>query len=78
VEATIDAVGRVLVPKELRTVFGLLPGTKVDVSAYGSGIQITPGGRSARLVRENGRLVIDGDLVATDEMMFSLIDAGRK
>ena len=77
-EVTMDSVGRVLVPKTLRTVLGLEPGATMDISAYGSGLQITPVGRSARLVRENGRLVIDGDSTVTDDMMFTLIDAGRR
>lgn len=42
----------------------------VDVfSAYGSGVQITRGGRTARLEREaDGRLVSRGDTVVTDEI----------
>ncbi|MCB1301941.1 MAG: AbrB/MazE/SpoVT family DNA-binding domain-containing protein, partial [Tetrasphaera sp.] len=31
-EATIDSVGRIVVPKALRDELGLVPGTKVDVS----------------------------------------------
>ena len=77
-EATIDSVGRVLVPKVLRDSLGLTPGSKVDISAYGAGVQITPGGRTAKLVRENGRLVLAGDAVITDEIMYALIDAGRR
>jgi len=77
-EATIDSGGRLLLPKALRDALGLLPGTKVDVSAYGTGVQITPGGRTARLVRKGGRLVASGDTVVTDDMMYSLIDAGRR
>jgi AbrB family looped-hinge helix DNA binding protein len=78
VEATIDAVGRVLVPKALRTALGLAPGTKVDISAYGNGVQITPGGRAATLVEEDGWLVIDTGSELDDSTMFALIDAGRR
>jgi len=77
-EVTMDAVGRVLIPKALRTSFGLAPGDKLDISAYGTGLQITPGGRGGRLVREADRQVIDGDCVVTDDMMYALIDAGRR
>lgn len=76
---TIDATGRVLIPKSLRTAFGLTPGTKVDISTYGAGIQIIPEGRTARIIEdEHGHLVADTGEVFTDEMMYALIDAGRR
>jgi len=31
-----------------------------------------------RVVYENGRPAIDGDVEVTDEMMYALIDAGRR
>lgn len=78
-EAKIDAGGRLLLPKSLREALGLAPGSTVDVSPYGSGIQITPGGRTARLERtEDGRLVAVSETVVTDEAMFALIDSGRR
>lgn len=78
-EATIDAVGRIVVPKALRDELGLVPGTKVDISRYGAGLHIQPGGRTARVVAdEDGHLVLAGEGVLTDETMFALIDAGRR
>ncbi|RFA14071.1 AbrB family transcriptional regulator [Subtercola boreus] len=78
-EATIDSGGRLLLPKSLRDALGLRPGSKVDVSPYGSGLQITPGGRTAKLQRdEDGRLVAISDTVVSDDVMFALIDAGRR
>ncbi|MBI5161336.1 MAG: AbrB/MazE/SpoVT family DNA-binding domain-containing protein [Micrococcales bacterium] len=78
-EATIDSVGRIVLPKQLRDALGLTPGTRVDISAYGSGVQITPGGRTARLHREeDGWLVVQGEGDLTDEAMFATIDAGRR
>lgn len=78
-EAVIDSGGRVVLPKQLRDALGLTPGTRVDVSAYGAGVQITPGGRTARLERtEDGRLVARGTAVVTDDMMYALIDSGRR
>jgi AbrB family looped-hinge helix DNA binding protein len=77
-KAMIDQTGRVLIPKALRSSLGLAPGSEVDISAYGSGVQITPGGRTAHLVREEDRLVIAAETVVDDEIMFALIDAGRR
>ncbi|MEJ7798038.1 MAG: AbrB/MazE/SpoVT family DNA-binding domain-containing protein [Solirubrobacteraceae bacterium] len=74
----VDAVGRILVPKALRDELGLAPGSVVDVSRYGEGLTLVPGGRTARLVEEDGVLVATGNTVLTDEMMYALIDAGRK
>lgn len=78
-EVTIDSGGRIMLPKQLRDALGLLPGTTVDISAYGGGVQITPGGRTARLEREeSGLLVARGETQVTDDAMFALIDAGRR
>lgn len=78
-EATIDSGGRILLPKVIRDVLGLVPGSKVDISPYGSGVQIMPGGRTARVERgEDGRLVARADTVITDDVLFALIDAGRR
>lgn len=77
-ETVIDKAGRVVLPKPMRDALGLLPGTTVDISPYGAGVQIVPAGRTARIVEENGRLVAVSDTVVTDDMVFALIDAGRK
>ena len=78
-EATIDAGGRIMLPKALRDALGLTPGTTVDISVYGSGVQVTRGGRTARLEHDtDGRLVAVSDTVVTDDDMFALIDAGRR
>jgi AbrB family looped-hinge helix DNA binding protein len=77
-EATIDQAGRILLPKPLREALGLLPGTKVDVSQYGAGLQLLPAGRTARLVEEDGVLVATGETQLDDDTLFNLIDAGRR
>lgn len=78
-EATIDSGGRILLPKSLRDALGLAPGSKVDISAYGGGVQVTPGGRTARLQRDaSGRLVAVSETIVTDDDMFALIDSGRR
>lgn len=75
---TIDALGRVVVPKPLRDALGLLPGSTLDVSAYGAGLQLVPAGRTARLVEEDGVLVATGDTSIDDDAVFGLMDQGRR
>ena len=77
-EAVIDQAGRVVLPKPIRDALGLLPGTRVDISAYGAGVQIVPAGRTARLIEEDGALVAAGETPVDDDVLFALIDAGRK
>jgi AbrB family looped-hinge helix DNA binding protein len=77
-ETTIDSAGRIVVPKPLRDALGLTPGSVLDISQYGAGLQITPGGRTARLVEREGELVFTAETKLTDAMMFALIDAGRR
>ena len=77
-QTTIDAVGRIVVPKPLRDAIGLVPGSTVDISRYGSGLQLVPIGRTARLVEEDGVLVATGDTAIDDDVVFGLIDTGRR
>ena len=77
-EAKIDAVGRIVVPKPLRDELGLTPGSTVDISRYGAGLQLLPTSRTARLVDEAGVLVASGETIIDDELVFGLIDAGRR
>lgn len=77
-EVRMDSAGRIVVPKPLRDALGLTPGSKVDISRYGAGLQIVPAGRTARLVYRDGLLVGTGDTVIDDDIVFALIDAGRR
>ncbi len=77
-EAVIDQAGRVVLPKAIRDALGLLPGTKVDISAYGAGVQLVPAGRTARLAEEDGVLVATSETPVDDDVVFALIDAGRR
>ena len=77
-EATVDQVGRIVLPKRLRDQLGLTPGSTVDVSLYGDGIHVSPGGRTARLERRGGRLVAVGQTPVTDADVLGLIDSVRR
>ena len=76
--ATIDAVGRVVVPKLLRDSLGLTPGSKVDISRYGEGLTLVPVGRAGRVVDEDGVRVVTGETKIDDDAVFGLIDQGRR
>ncbi|QRN81139.1 MAG: AbrB/MazE/SpoVT family DNA-binding domain-containing protein [Nocardiopsis sp. BM-2018] len=77
-ETTIDQAGRIVVPKPLRDALGMTPGTRLDVSVYGAGLQIMPAGRTARLVEEDGVLVATGETRIDDDDVFALIDTLRR
>ncbi|HEY5196903.1 MAG TPA: AbrB/MazE/SpoVT family DNA-binding domain-containing protein [Solirubrobacteraceae bacterium] len=77
-KVTMDSVGRIVIPKPLRDALGLSAGSTLDVSRYGPGIQLVSTGRTARLTDESGVLVATGDTPIDDEVMFGLIDAGRR
>ena len=78
-QVTTDSGGRILLPKSLRDSLGLLPGTKADISLYGNGVQVTPGGRTARLeADEDGHLVARSHTVVTDDMVLALMDTGHR
>jgi AbrB family looped-hinge helix DNA binding protein len=77
-DATVDEVGRIVIPKPLRDRLRLTPGTKVDVSEYGDGLHVTPVSRTARIEELDGRLVAVADTPITDDDVVALIDAGRR
>jgi len=77
-ETSIDSVGRIVVPKRLRDELGLTPGSTIDISRYGAGLQLVPAGRTARLVEESGVLVATGETTIDDDVVYGLIDGGRR
>lgn len=74
----MDGVGRIVVPKQLRDALGIGPGSTVDISFYGAGLTIVASGRTARLVTVDGVLAAESDTPVTDDMVFGLLDSGRR
>lgn len=60
------------------TGWGLRAGSTVDISGYGAGLQLVPTGRTARLVDEFGALVATGSTAIDDDVVFGLLDLGRR
>lgn len=78
-QTTIDKAGRIVVPKALRDRLGLEPGTTVDVSQYGAGLQLIPVGRTARLRADDGDgLIAHSTTVISDDDVFALLDDQRR
>ncbi len=77
-EVTIDQVGRIVVPKPLRDQLGLAPGSTVDVSLYGDGLHVAPGGRTATLERRGGKLIAVAQTPISDDDVLGLIDSVRR
>jgi AbrB family looped-hinge helix DNA binding protein len=78
VKATVDSAGRVVIPEPLRDALVLAPGATVDITLYRSGLHLAPHGRTARLVEQDGLLVVTGGTEIDDEVVQALIDAGRR
>lgn len=72
-EVTIDALGRILIPKKLRDILGLNPRSTLNVTIEEGGIRLEPKVRKAELVEtESGALVIRGLSPVTHEQMEEL------
>lgn len=75
--ATIDQAGRLVIPKALRDIVGLVPG-EVEVSADGAGLYIEPLANEL-LEDEDGLLVIPGgDATVSDELVRMLRNADQR
>ena len=79
--ATIDAGGRIVVPKEVRERLGLRPGSRIVLTEVGGRLEISPATTLVRLVEHEGALVAvaDADLpVLTAEQVRDAVEATRR
>lgn len=75
---TIDAAGRVVIPRAIREQAGVYGATEVEIELDGAAIRIEPA-TSGNLAEEDGRLVIPSTgTPLTTEMVESLRDADRR
>lgn len=75
--ATIDAAGRLVIPKPLRDQLGLRPG-EVEVTATGAALRVEPIAGDS-LDEVDGRLVIPaGGAEINDDVVRILRDAGQR
>jgi AbrB family looped-hinge helix DNA binding protein len=77
-DVSIDADGRIAIPKVLQDALGLSPGSTVGISRYGAGLYLVPAARNAQLADESGALVATGGTQIDDDVVFGLIDSGRR
>lgn len=76
---TIDAAGRVVIPKPLRDQLGFTPGTELDVEAVDGRLEIVvPSRVRVEPGRYGPRLVADHADPLTAEDVRALVDRGRR
>ena len=77
---TIDAGGRVVIPKALRDRFHLTAGAEVELTENASGLLIAPVRGEVRLVERNGALVAETPegFVVTNDDLLAIRDALRR
>lgn len=80
-KTTIDAAGRVVIPKALRERLGLGGGREVDIEEHDGVVEIRTASRAVVVTRKDGRpvLTVDGDVpTLTDEETRDLLDQTRR
>ena len=66
---TIDRAGRVVVPKQLRDRFNLVPGTELEIEAGRDGVTLRKVGTEPSLIRKKGILVHHGSARVTVDIV---------
>lgn len=79
--ATIDAGGRVVIPKEVRERLGLRPGSRIELREVEGRLEVSPATTPVRLVERQGALVAVADTalpVLTAEQVREAVEATRR
>jgi len=79
--STIDAGGRVVIPKPIRDHLGLGPGAAVDIAEHDGHVEIAPAEASVHLVEVGGALVATstGELPPlTDDIVRETLERTRR
>lgn len=58
---TVDAAGRVVIPKQVRDRLGLTAGSQLELDELGGHVELRPAGREIRIEQEDGRPVVRAD-----------------
>ncbi len=80
-QITIDAAGRVVIPKSMRESLGLTGGRTIEIREREGVIEIEPAATVMRLVERNGRRVAipDRELPPlTDDLVRATLDKTRR
>lgn len=79
--ATIDAGGRIVVPKKIRERLGLRPGTRVELVEIDGVLEIAPAVVAMRIDDSNGVLTLAAEEpmpVLTAEQVRGVLDGTRR
>jgi AbrB family looped-hinge helix DNA binding protein len=80
-QTTIDAAGRVVIPKSMRDSLGLTGGRTIEISEREGVIEIQPAATTMRLEERNGHLVAvpDRELPPlTDDLVRAALEKTRR
>ena len=75
-KTSIDAAGRLVIPKEIRREAGLRPGTPLEIRWEGGRIEIEPAALPVRLVKR-GRLLVAEPRVAVPRLDGPTVERTR-
>ncbi|HYI14773.1 MAG TPA: AbrB/MazE/SpoVT family DNA-binding domain-containing protein [Thermomicrobiales bacterium] len=76
-KTTIDAAGRLVIPKEIRRQAGLRPGTQLEVRWHDGRIEIEPAAMPVRLERR-GRLLVAVSEAQVEELTVETVEEARE
>jgi AbrB family looped-hinge helix DNA binding protein len=80
-KTTIDAAGRLVIPKAIRESAGLRPGQEINVEYRDGKVEIEPAQQSMKLVRRGSRYVLvppPGSPPLTEEIVRQTIEEIRE